>query len=134
MMAAGYKKDLAAGSVCAGGSLGTTIPPSVVIIIYASIVEMSVGDLFAGIMIPAFSMVAMFVIYILVRCWIQKDAGPGLRGDDLDIPLGQKLWMTCTSLLPALLPALRSALLSALLSALRSARLSALLSAQRPPR
>ena len=103
MMAAGYKKDLAAGSVCAGGSLGTTIPPSVVIIIYASIVEMSVGDLFAGIMIPAFSMVAMFVIYILVRCWIQKDAGPGLRGDDLDIPLAQKLWLTCTSLLPALL-------------------------------
>ena len=103
MMAAGYKKDLAAGSVCAGGSLGTTIPPSVVIIIYASIVEMSVGDLFAGIMIPAFSMVAMFVIYILVRCWIQKDAGPGLRGDDLDVPLSQKLWLTCTSLLPALL-------------------------------
>ena len=41
MMGAGYKKDLAAGTVCAGGSLGTTIPPSVVIIVYASITEQS---------------------------------------------------------------------------------------------
>ncbi len=103
MMSAGYRKDLAAGCVCAGGSLGTTIPPSVVIIIYASIVEMSVGDLFAGIMIPAFAMVGMFVIYILLRCRIQRDAGPGLRGADLDVSLGQKLWITATSLLPALL-------------------------------
>ena len=102
MLAAGYKKDLAAGCVCAGGSLGTTIPPSVVIIIYASIVEMSVGDLFAGIMIPAFSMVAMFMIYILLRCWIQPSAGPGLPRDDVAMPLGQKIWIGLTSLLPAL--------------------------------
>ena len=51
MMGTGYRKDLAAGTVCAGGSLGTTIPPSVVIIVYASLTEMSVGDLFAGIVI-----------------------------------------------------------------------------------
>ena len=102
MLAAGYKKDLAAGCVCAGGSLGTTIPPSVVIIIYASIVEMSVGDLFAGIMIPAFSMVAMFMIYILLRCWIQPSAGPGLPRDDVAMRLGQKIWIALTSLLPAL--------------------------------
>ena len=102
MMNAGYKKDLAAGSVCAGGSLGTTIPPSVVIIIYASIVEMSVGDLFAGIMIPAFSMVALFMIYILGRCLLQPDAGPGLPRDETQIPLGQKIWLGLTSLVPAL--------------------------------
>lgn len=102
MLAAGYKKDLAAGCVCAGGSLGTTIPPSVVIIIYASIVEMSVGDLFAGIMIPAFSMVLMFLAYILLRCWIQPDAGPGLPPDDIAMSLGQKIWLGLTSLLPAL--------------------------------
>ena len=102
MMKAGYKKDLAAGSVCAGGSLGTTIPPSVVIIIYASIVEMSVGDLFAGIMIPAFSMVAMFMIYILGRCLLQPDAGPGLPADEIQMSLGQKIWLGLTSLVPAL--------------------------------
>lgn len=102
MMNAGYRKDLAAGCVCAGGSLGTTIPPSVVIIIYASIVEMSVGDLFAGIMIPAFSMVALFVVYVLLRCWIQRDAGPGIPPGEIETPLGEKLWLAATSLVPAL--------------------------------
>ncbi len=101
MLAAGYKKDLAAGCVCAGGSLGTTIPPSVVIIIYASITEQSVGDLFAGIMIPAVAMVAMFIIYILGRCIIQRDAGPGLPPSDTTESLAEKLWFALTAFLPA---------------------------------
>ena len=100
MMAAGYKKDLAAGTVCAGGSLGTTIPPSVVIIVYASLTEMSVGDLFAGILIPAFVMVALFLIYIVGRCAIQRDAGPGLDPVELDASLAEKLWLALTALIP----------------------------------
>ena len=101
MLEAGYKKDLAAGCVCAGGSLGTTIPPSVVIIIYASITEQSVGDLFAGIMIPAVAMVAMFIIYILGRCIIQRDAGPGLPPSETTESLAEKLWFALTAFLPA---------------------------------
>jgi hypothetical protein len=101
MLAAGYKKDLAAGCVCAGGSLGTTIPPSVVIIIYASITEQSVGDLFAGIMIPAMAMVGMFIIYILGRCIIQPDAGPGLPASDSTASLAEKLWFALTAFMPA---------------------------------
>ena len=101
MMAAGYRKDLAAGCVCAGGSLGTTIPPSVVIIIYASITERSVGDLFAGIMIPALVMVGLFILYILGRCMIQPDAGPGLPAEEMTASLGEKLWVALTAFLPA---------------------------------
>lgn len=101
MLAAGYRKDLAAGTVCAGGSLGTTIPPSVVIIVYASITEMSVGDLFAGIVIPALVMVGLFVLYIVIRCAIQKDAGPGIPREQLDVSLGHKLWVALTALVPA---------------------------------
>ena len=103
MMGAGYKKDLAAGTVCAGGSLGTTIPPSVVIIVYASLTEMSVGDLFAGILIPAFVMVALFLIYIIGRCTIQRDAGPGLDPAELDASIAEKLWLALTALIPAAL-------------------------------
>ncbi len=101
MLAAGYKKDLAAGCVCAGGSLGTTIPPSVVIIIYASITEQSVGDLFAGIMIPAMAMVGLFILYILGRCLIQRDAGPGLPASESSASLAEKLWFALTAFLPA---------------------------------
>ena len=103
MMGAGYKKDLAAGTVCAGGSLGTTIPPSVVIIVYSSLTEMSVGDLFAGILIPAFVMVALFLIYIIGRCTIQRDAGPGLDPAELDASIAEKLWLGLTALIPAAL-------------------------------
>jgi tripartite ATP-independent transporter DctM subunit len=101
MLAAGYAKDLAAGCVCAGGSLGTTIPPSVVIIIYASITEQSVGDLFAGIMIPAVAMVAMFIIYILGRCILQPSAGPGLPPSESTASLAEKLWFALTAFVPA---------------------------------
>ncbi len=103
MMEAGYRKDLAAGTVCAGGSLGTTIPPSVVIIVYASITEMSVGDLFAGIVIPAGVMVALFLLYIIGRCAIQPDAGPGLDPSEVDATIGEKLWLALTALIPAAL-------------------------------
>jgi len=101
MLSAGYRKDLAAGSVCAGGSLGTTIPPSVVIIVYASVTEMSVADLFAGILIPALVMVCLFGIYIVGRCMIQRDAGPGLPASEIDVPLGEKLRFAATALVPA---------------------------------
>jgi len=100
MLAAGYAKDLAAGCVCAGGSLGTTIPPSVVIIIYASITEQSVGDLFAGILIPAVAMVGLFIVYILGRCIIQPSAGPGLPPADDTLSLAEKTWFVLTALVP----------------------------------
>lgn len=103
MLQAGYAKDLAAGSVCAGGSLGTTIPPTVVIIIYASVTEQSVGDLFAGILIPALAMVGMFALYILVRCALKPAAGPGLPRDAAGMSFGQKLWVAATALVPAAL-------------------------------
>ena len=103
MLGAGYRKDLAAGTVCAGGSLGTTIPPSVVIIVYASITETSVGDLFAGILIPAGFMVFLFLAYIFGRCLLQPEAGPGLDKSEVDYALTEKIWLALTALLPAAL-------------------------------
>src|SRR5690606_14456883 len=52
MMRSGYSKPLIAGSICAGGSLGTIIPPSIIVVVYASVADMSIGDLTAGILIP----------------------------------------------------------------------------------
>ena len=101
LLGAGYRRDLTAGTICAGGSLGTTIPPSIVIIVYASITETSVGDLFAGILIPAGVMVALFLLYIVGRCAIQPDAGPGLDASETAHSLGEKLWLTLTALIPA---------------------------------
>ena len=60
-----YDRSMISGVICAGGSLGTMIPPSIVVIIYASVANQSVGDLFAGILVPGIVMVGLFVLYAL---------------------------------------------------------------------
>jgi tripartite ATP-independent transporter DctM subunit len=100
MVKAKYSKGLISGTICAGGALGTIIPPSIVVVIYASIADMSVGDLFAGVMIPGLAMVGFFILYIVVRCWIQPDVAPAISAEDFNMPLGQKIWLAVTALVP----------------------------------
>lgn len=100
MVSARYGKDLISGTICAGGALGTIIPPSIVVVIYASIADMSVGDLFAGIIIPGFAMVGFFIIYIIVRCWLNPDVAPPIPSEELSMPFGRKLMLAFTALIP----------------------------------
>ncbi|MDX5362419.1 MAG: TRAP transporter large permease subunit [Alphaproteobacteria bacterium] len=99
----GYRNDLIAGTVCAGGSLGTMIPPSLVLIVYASVANLSVGKLFAAAILPGILMVALFLLYIAVRCIVSPPAVAYEDTQGADMPLGQKLWQTLVGLLPAVL-------------------------------
>jgi tripartite ATP-independent transporter DctM subunit len=103
MMRFGYDRGLIAGTICAGGSLGTMIPPSIVVVIYASQARLSIGDLFAGVMLPGILMVAFFLGYIVMRCWLRPQDGPPAELEDVAMPTGRKLWITATSVMPALL-------------------------------
>ena len=103
MMAARYNRGLIAGTICAGGSLGTIIPPSIVVVIYANAAQLSIGRMMAGIIIPGLLMVGLFVAYILIRCWLRPQDGPPVSQDEDRPPLGQLLWMTGSALMPALL-------------------------------
>ena len=103
MLRYGYDKGLISGTICAGGSLGTIIPPSIVVVIYASTAQLSIGELFAGILIPGLAMVAFFLIYIVLRCVLRPQDGPRLPEDEARVPLGRKLTITVTALVPALL-------------------------------
>lgn len=67
MRKARYKDDLIAGTVCAGGSLGTILPPSVLVVVYASSADISVGDMLAGVIIPGLLMVLLFGVYLFIR-------------------------------------------------------------------
>lgn len=101
MMAAGYRKDLVCGTICGGGSLGTIIPPSVIVVIYASITDLSIGDLLAGILIPGLIMMILFVLYVVGRCYLRPQDGPPLSREELDqYTLRHKLWLLATALLP----------------------------------
>ena len=101
MLKHGYDKGLISGTICAGGSLGTIIPPSITVIIYASIAELSIGDLFVGIIIPGLLMIAFFVGYILILGVLRPERAPKLPREMVSIPLGEKLRITATGLLPA---------------------------------
>lgn len=102
MLKAGYRKDLIAGSICAGGSLGTMIPPSVIVVVYASIADISVGDVFAGMVIPSVVMVALFCLWIIGIAWLNPSVAPPVPRHEIDLPLGQKLAITATALVPCL--------------------------------
>lgn len=103
MMKYGYDKKLISGTICAGGSLGTTIPPSITVIILAPIANVSVGGLFAGIMIPGLMMAGMFILYIVITCWIWPERAPRLpEAEDQRMPLGEKIKATFFALVPTI--------------------------------
>lgn len=76
MLRLGYDKNLAIGTVVAGGSLGTMIPPSIVLIMYGMTSNVSIGDLFTAAVVPGLILVSMYISYILIRCYINPKMGP----------------------------------------------------------
>ncbi|MEP3296131.1 TRAP transporter large permease [Tateyamaria sp.] len=102
MKKAGYRNDLIAGTICAGGSLGTIIPPSVIVVVYASIAQLSIGKLFAASILPGLLMVAFFVGYIVIRSLLHPTDAPALPKEERDVPLPEKWKITLTAMLPPL--------------------------------
>jgi tripartite ATP-independent transporter DctM subunit len=101
MMRAGYDRGLIAGTITAGGSLGTIIPPSVTCVIYGLVAQVPVGDLLAGIVLPGLLMVGLFLAYILGRCILRPQDGPVTGQEERRMSLGAKLRITASGLLPA---------------------------------
>jgi len=71
-----YQPELAAGTVCAVGTLGILIPPSIMLVLMADRLAMPVGDLFLGALIPGLMLGALFVLYILIYAYIKVDVAP----------------------------------------------------------
>ncbi|MBI2880647.1 MAG: TRAP transporter large permease subunit [Candidatus Tectomicrobia bacterium] len=118
MMKQRYKHDLISGVICAGGSLGTIIPPTITVVIYGSIVEQSIADLFAGVIIPGLLMLGLFVAYTAIRCHFRPEDGPPLAREEFQVPLTFKLKTTLTALVPA--AALIAAVLGSILAGVAS--------------
>lgn len=76
MLRLGYNKKLAIGTVCAGGALGTMMPPSIVLIIYGLMANVSIGDLFTASFVPAFILCSMYIGYVIIRCVLNPDLAP----------------------------------------------------------
>ena len=76
MLRLGYNQNLAIGTICASGSLGTMIPPSIVLIIYGLITETSIKALFTGAFVPGFMLAMMFILYIIIRTQMNPEQAP----------------------------------------------------------
>jgi TRAP-type mannitol/chloroaromatic compound transport system permease large subunit len=76
MLRLGYNQNLAIGTICASGSLGTMIPPSIVLIFYGLITETSIHALFKAAFLPGFMLAGLYIIYILVRTRMNPELAP----------------------------------------------------------
>ncbi len=103
MQRARYDNKLIAGTICAGGSLGTMIPPSVIAVMYASLAQMSVGKLLAGMMIPGLIMVMLFLGYIAVQGALFPPTPQEGDPEEEQFTLSEKLWATVTTMVPVFL-------------------------------
>ncbi|WP_026640013.1 TRAP transporter large permease [Bordetella petrii] len=124
MMRSGYSKPLIAGSICAGGSLGTIIPPSIIVVVYASVADMSIGDLTAGILIPGLMTMAAFAGYIMLHGWLKPQDAPRPDTSEFDrMSSGQKAKLLVSGILPvaALIVVVLGSILAGVASATEAA-------------
>ncbi len=100
MLEKNYNKPMACGAICAGGTLGILIPPSVMIIVYGPIARISVGKLFLGTLIPGLLLTLLYMVYIAIRCYLRPQDGPPLPVEERQLEPGQKWKILFTSVLP----------------------------------
>ena len=100
MLRLGYDRSLSIGVVCAGGALGTMIPPSIVLIVYGLAANVSIGALFTASFLPGVMLASFYVLYILFRAYFTTGAVPD--PDPEIIPLSQKISLLKGLILPLL--------------------------------
>ncbi len=103
LIAKGYSRSLATGTVCASGCLGILIPPSVMLVVYGPMAELSVGRLFMGAIGPGLLLAALYCLYIMVRCTLRPDDAPKIPIEEAAVPLGFKLKQLAVSIVPVAL-------------------------------
>ena len=102
MLKHGYDRSMISGTICAGGSLGTIIPPSVVVVVLGPVADLSIGDLMVGMVIPGLVLALSYIVYLFVICLIHPQKGPRIPPAPDDPTLGEKLMITLKALVPPL--------------------------------
>jgi tripartite ATP-independent transporter DctM subunit len=102
----GYQKEMTSGIICASGTLGILIPPSIMMVVYAGLTgikETSVGNLFAGAIFPGILLSGLYLLYIVIRCNLNPKLGPPISKEEASKYTASQKWgMTLKSLLPPL--------------------------------
>jgi tripartite ATP-independent transporter DctM subunit len=99
----GYERGMSAGIICSSGTLGILIPPSIMLVVYGGLTgqkETSVGNLFAGAILPGLLLSALYLGYVALRCGINPKLGPPIPVEDRTYSTAQKWTMTMKSFVP----------------------------------
>ena len=92
LLRAGYDKGVASGVICASGTLGQIIPPSLILILLADIMNLSVGTLFAAAVFPGLMLAAFYVIYLLVLGMVRPEMVPAVPAETRSLISTRELW------------------------------------------
>jgi tripartite ATP-independent transporter DctM subunit len=103
MLKAGYDKRLAAGIICAGGTLGILIPPSIMLILYGAMAGESIVRLYAAALFPGLILSGLYILYVIARAVINPSVAPRMVVGDQNVDTGAVLWSLATSFLPLFL-------------------------------
>lgn len=101
MLKVRYDNSFASGIICAGGTLGILIPPSIMLIVYAASSGVSIVRLYAGALLPGLTLVGLYLVYIIGRAILNPRVAPRPTEEELpSVPLLKVLWLLATSFLP----------------------------------
>ncbi len=100
MLRNGYDVRISAGVVCAGGCLGILIPPSIMLILYGATAGVSPVQLYAGALFPGLMLAGLYILYVMVRAWLNPKLAPPLPAAERNVPFGKVLYELVTSFVP----------------------------------
>ena len=103
MLKRNYNKSLCTGTVAASGTLGQIIPPSIVLVLLGDIMNVPVGDLFVGAVIPGLILVSLYMLYLLIIAQVKPEWAPPIPQEELDSISTKQLYVrVCKALIPPL--------------------------------
>ncbi len=89
----GYDKSVSCGVICASGTLGQIIPPSLILILLSDIMQQSVGTLFAAAVGPGLLLAGIYIVYLLIMGWLRPASMPPLPAAERDAVSRRELWV-----------------------------------------
>ena len=100
MLKAGYDQRLSAGVICAGGTLGILIPPSIMLIVYSAAASVSVVRLYAAAMLPGFLLASLYIGYVITRAVLNPKLAPKLPKEESNVPWSQAFLLLAKAFVP----------------------------------
>lgn len=99
MLKVGYDRRIASGVICAGGTLGILIPPSIMLIVYAAVAQVSPVRLYAAALFPGLMLAGLYIVYVIFRASMNPSLAPKPKEEEVP-PLRIILWELLTSFVP----------------------------------